>query len=445
MQVKTPTRKLLLVLLSALFSAPVLGELTALNDDELSDVSGRESLIAIDKYDYEGNNFYQIKVNSVVETSVNIDHLLLNDGGGSAQIDIEDLSISGGINNQVSSAILTNPFVEFAFAGSIDGTDARDREIVGIRLGADEMQGVMSFGQQNTSILGSNGGPDANFDTGINMFSGYMRTNTLSGVANTNAFSDDGFQLDARLIVAGIFNGTLNMPDATVSFPAQQALFTTPAIVVNGSYISDVDIITDLITLNDVTYSATGQGVANVCLLSIPFVGCVAPITIRPNVTATGEIDNIKARGFITQDLKTIHKASVDDGFYLSAQNRAVNWRGSEGDDVAQPGWWMAFNGEVYVEPLTLDSVDLPRTTVESILLEVSTVLQTTDPVRLDIGEVFDGFAGNVDKTINVTLPNSPFESPMGNQNPAPLVLGNQHLGSTQAPIVNCWNSTIGC
>lgn len=432
---KNKQSKFLIFIMSTLFSVSTFS-LTVLTDEEMAEISGQASLLSIDKYDYGVNNFYQVKVNSEVETSVNIDHLLLEDSSGVAQIDITDLSIGGGVNNQASVATLTNPFVEFAFAGSIDDTDARTREIIGVRFGADEMTGIMSFGTQHPT------NPD--LDTGISVISGYMQTNGLSGNANTLAFDSDNdaatYSLTAGLRVIGLFDGNMIIPDAHVQFPSQSANFTTAPVTVNGSYQTNADIVTDIITLDGISYTAEGPGTATVC---IPLIFGCGNVVLNPNVQASGTIDNVKARGFITQDLKTIHNISVNDGFYLSAQNREVDWRGSEADDKAQAGWWMGFNGQVQIAPLNLDSVALPSSTVVAILAEVSTELQN-NPVSLGLGDVIGGFTGNVAKTINVTLPNDN-EGGGGTQNVAPLVLTNQLLGPSQAPIVNCWNGAIGC
>ena len=436
---KNSLSKIAVFMMSVVFSASAFS-LTELTEDEMGDISGQVSLLEIDRFDFAGNNFYQVKVNAEVEASVNIDHLLLNDSAGNAQVDITDLSIGGGINNQVSSATLTNPFVEFAFAGSIDSTNARNREIIGIRVGADELEGVVSFGTQNPT--------NANLDTGINTFSGFLKTNPLEGTANTLAVDRDGFNLDARLVVLGVFDGTLNIPNARVELPELSADFTTPSIVVNGTGQTDTFIQTDLITINDVDFIASGSSTVDVCLN--PFGGCNTfffpfdPITINPNVVASGEIDNIKAVGEIVQDLKTIHRVSINDGFYASAQNQPIRWRGADIDDIAQPGWWLGFQGEVQIDPLNLDAVALPDSTIQAILVEVTAELDN-NPVQLGLGEVFDGFSGNVEQTVNVTLPNAMSEFPSGTQNPAILPLVNQQLGASQAPVVNCFNSSIGC
>lgn len=400
--------------------------LTPLSEEEMSKVSGQAAVFGIDKYNYESNNFYRVTVNSEVQTSLNIDRLTLKGGGGASQIDIEDFSLSGGQNNAVSSATLINPFVEFAFAGSLDDSNARDREIIGIRLGSEGSQGVMSFGRQSNN---------PNEDTGINVFSGYLKTNTISGIAKTSAVDDSGFNLRAGVTIIGFVNGTLNMDNARIQIPSLSPNFTAPPVTINQTGATNIIINTDPIHIPSAPFNASGNGPLNLgCFLFVVCINLQAYIN-----DASGNVGNIYLDGSITQDLKTIHKVSIDDGFYLSAQNRSLKWRGADTTDISQPGWWLGFQGEVQLPHLSLDEVEIPRDTLQTILDRVGDKLTTTN--RINIG-LFDAIAALGPPGANITGVNADLNN---FSNPIPLVLSNQSLGPTQAPVVNCWNGTIGC
>lgn len=465
-----------LVILMALFSNTAFSGLTALDDSELSEISGQASLIGIDRYDYAGNNFYQIKVNSVVQTSVNIDHLILRDGGGAAQIDIENFSLNGGDdgnnNSEVSSGTLTNPFVEFAFSGTLDNANARDREIIGIRVGADNIDATLSFGEQDQS---------GTADTGINMFHGYMETSRITGRATTldsSAAEDltpnDGvnpaswatanetnlanvavsrgpFTVSGRAnvfyncqgfgcifsgavhlaVAAAITNAPFTSNDIQMRFPSVESdLFDIDGIVINtnAGAISSQDIDVEGITIPELFFSATGS-------TSVNAAGFI-PIGI--NLLSPGSITNgLLINSTVTEDLRFIHRAKVDGGsFYISAQNSALRWRGAPTDDIAQPGWWMSIEEPVQLGELALNNVYLDDTVLGEVTDRISDYI-TDNVVQIGSTEALEGLGGTT-------------SAPLGGLDitgaaPVTLNLSNISLGAVQQEIRNCWNGALGC
>ena len=429
-------------------------QLKPLNEDELAEITGQASLLDVDKYNFdtEGvtNNFYRLTLNSTITTSANIDKLRLKDSNGNDQISIDNLSLSGGINNQVSSAVLTNPFVEFAFAGDIDSNRANNREIIGIRVGAESMNGVLSFGEQHAT--------DANQDTGINTFSGFLQTNSLSGTANTLEVTPDRgpYELTSGLVIVGFLGGTLDL-ESRVSIQPLSPNFTAPAVTINGTGETFSTISTNTIIVADpdtpgfdietdgIPFTVTGNGTAEIDL------GLFNLPVAANNIVANGRLANVQIDGTVTQDLKTIHNVSVNgSGFYLSAQNRPVKWRDSHTDtdpllnDIAQPGWWLGITDTVNIAPITLDAIELPDSTIQDILRLASDELQKPENrIELDLSQVVQTLAGGLTvDDINVTLsdPNLAI-----GEAPVPLILQNQSLGSSQAHIINCWNGSLGC
>ncbi len=101
-------------------------------------------------------------------------------GAGACDIDIDYLSLSGGTVDSTSterassSAIITNPFLEFAVKNP---DSASTREIQGFRLSAKSLSGLLTFGLENGDAA-----------SGINSLSGYMVTKPTGGTVTTNPY-----------------------------------------------------------------------------------------------------------------------------------------------------------------------------------------------------------------------------------------------------------------
>ncbi|MEM9993069.1 MAG: hypothetical protein AAGE79_02890, partial [Acinetobacter pittii] len=123
--------------------------------------------------------FYKLGLDADLELNANIKKLQLGCGGangaGACDIDIDNLSLSGisdtNDGRASSSAKLTNPFIEFAIKNP---NSASTREVAGVRLSAESIQGLLTFGSENTTTK-----------NGINSFSGYMVTQATGGTVST--------------------------------------------------------------------------------------------------------------------------------------------------------------------------------------------------------------------------------------------------------------------
>lgn len=489
-------------ILSFLFASPSFAALQALDDEEMSNVSG-QALLTVDRYDYSGNNFYQLKLNGTIENNINIGKLLLRGSDGNAQIDIDNLSLSGdpdGISDgNLSSATLTNPFLELAFKGPSSADNAQNREIIGMRIGADNMDGYMSFGSQTD-------------ESGINSFRGYMATDPLTGHIRTldsagrvdasgnvtvpsyvtvnnpadlrtnglaGRTATPGFQVTAYAcitVAAGIncsagstgrnpngadINTDVLIPNGSMSFgsvslgsSASPITLKQGGVVINtndGNAISSTSITTDILKLPSVPFRLRGTGTATVNLPWYPpFFGI--SFDMDTTVDAIGYLGNesngmqLEARSTLDQELRYIHRAQVTgNGFYLSAQNEALKWRNSPGsfadadqtnNDVAQPGWWMSIKDPVALGTVFVDGVYLPDESIRQIADRTNTVLYDTQRVPVPLSQAFGAVIETDIGVIN--FDNSSIT-------PIQIDLDSQSLGPNQAHIVNCWNGNISC
>lgn len=162
-----------------LLPVPGLAALQEMTDQSLSNVTG-QAIMLMDKEAANGFTFYKAGLDAMLEINMNIEKLQLGCGGindltspGSCDIDIDRLSLgcvangSGQcvsldpVGNQIAGAIddidanktklrdfaLTRPYFQFA----IKNDDSRTlREVVGIRLGAENSSGPLSFASLNS-------------------------------------------------------------------------------------------------------------------------------------------------------------------------------------------------------------------------------------------------------------------------------------------------------
>ena len=165
--------------------------LTALTDTELSAETGQAlfnmSYIAPSA---SGNpqddiGFYKLGMEAQLDLNANIKKFQLGCGGfkgAGCDIDIDNLSFTGIVPTRekaggtdagpVSDFTLINPFYELAIKNP---TSAATREVVGFRIGADSVWGMLSIGDP-----GSN--PDMESShTGINSISGHLPTYIENG------------------------------------------------------------------------------------------------------------------------------------------------------------------------------------------------------------------------------------------------------------------------
>ena len=174
----------LLLLNSTLVQA---NSLQIMDDAQLSNVTGQSLLTLSYISPNDSNNleakrlngnqnigFYKLGMEADIDLNANIRRLQLGCGGVNGigcDIDIDYLSLSGVAETSTerasSSAKITNPFIEFAIRNP---NTSSTREVVGLRLSAEKVLGLLTLGTQNSA--------QAN---GINSFSGYMKVQ--SGMA----------------------------------------------------------------------------------------------------------------------------------------------------------------------------------------------------------------------------------------------------------------------
>ncbi|RKG32763.1 hypothetical protein, partial [Acinetobacter tianfuensis] len=367
--------------------------LTQIEEQELSNING-QALLNLTVTDPSQTNaqmkaenigFYKLGMNAEMDMNINVKSLKLGCGGangaGGCDIDIDNLSLSGqsatADGRASSSAKLTNPFIEFAVKNP---NSASTREVVGFRLSADKVKGLLTTGTENSSK-----------PNGINSLSGYMKvqsdsSGTIKGLASTagtryNLYGTNQYgnlSVNGRLQALGLGGlaevdfkttaGGFNIPDINNN------PFTTPAIVVNGTRMKQVTLVSrvnvpDILLGDDksnypgagqVTYDPVtgyptgvialgGKVTATVTDCSL-FACLLAPTGSKfENVYMSGKIKGITADLTLNQSLGLIHNLPIDSAMSLSLQKQAIKWLGSNDDDIAQKGWWLSAKDPVNI------------------------------------------------------------------------------------------------
>ena len=344
---KISLQKRLSVLSAALCALPVWS-MSIMNDGELSTVDG-QSLVTLsylaptDAGNFESANnigFYKLGFEADVEANLNMKKLQLGCGGvngaGACDLDIDNFSLSGNPastgnaatdrNNRVQSdALLRNPFFQFAIKSP---NSASNREVVGLRVSAEQTFGLLSFGTENTDT-----------PSGINSYSGYMSIGSATGVATTQSRNmtkaQTGKDMNGRIRIVDFFDTTAAFTSDTYNLvlsPASATVVTTPTVV-SGTRMSSVNL----------------SGTATIAPIS--FAGTMTATVlgfIDLNKNVTGSISGLTATVPITQNLGFIHKIPLaGNPFGLSLQGQAVHWPGAA--QAAQKGWWMAFEDQINI------------------------------------------------------------------------------------------------
>ncbi|MFV5191206.1 MULTISPECIES: DUF1667 domain-containing protein [Acinetobacter] len=338
--------------------------------------------------------FYKLGLEAEMELNVNIKKLQLGCGGsngpGGCDIDIDYLSLSGLGNSATSntdsagdraaragsSAVLTNPFIEFAIKNP---DKASTRQIVGLNLSAEKALGLITFGLEN--------GPAK---SGINSLSGYMQIAATTGIANVNGFG-------TSLVAGEAAKGTLNQSDGYNAITGRACCvlgipigFTTTAYALNlrdkatGSNILKGDLILGQqpitgkrITSANLTATAKVRDID----LSGKLSAKAAGIINLDNKDASGLIKNLTVDVAINEDLGYFHKANLNGtAASLSLQSQNIQW--TKNTSISQNGWWLEFTNPIdigFIQP-TL-AVDIPKATLNEAFKQVSDFLYDT-PVK---------------------------------------------------------------
>ncbi len=390
MDSKTMIRQLTLALLLGVLSLTGWS-MTSLDDSALSNVTG-QALIQMSQITGTGTSgttgtgssgltFYRLGFDGSIDLNANINQLRLGCGGingaGGCDISIDQMSISGnGCANRALNcdAVMTNPYIELAIANNSTPTT---RSLAGFRVSAQNMSGLLSFGQN---------GATAN---GINTFSGYMATTPISGTATTAATNLSGatdttnngsgqpLQFNVKVVTPTIFgNLTLGTALAT-SIPSQSEGIAIPSMqvpysvldssgnpagaTVNGNRQTSTSV-TAYASIPPVNLSNWGPGGAAYNLkTNLTNISGILPSTSY-NQTS-GSVSGLTTKITFNEGLGYIHNVQVNSPFYLSFQNQAIQWPGAAAADVAQRGWWMSFADPVNVGTLNpVNQIDITPT-----------------------------------------------------------------------------------
>ncbi|MFW2100747.1 hypothetical protein [Acinetobacter johnsonii] len=349
-------KSLISILITATLGFSQSYAMTALNDEELSEVEG-QSLMNLEfqqgtnttdaqgkTYNQSNIGFYKLALSAELELNANIKKLQLGCGGdnnsiraNSCDIDIDHISLSGlpddanytSDQRAATSALITNPFIQFAIKNP---TSAATREVLGFRVSAEKIKGLMTLGTENTST-----------PNGINTFSGYMKTKTASGTAVTEArtmtYADTGLQIKGKVTGTILFIPTTldyTSDNYNLTLSSTTAPFTINSTIVSGTRMKDVTL--------------KGSGTVGQINFSGPLTATVLG-GVPLNKQVTGNITGLKTDITVNQSLGLIHALYLNNPASLSLQSQDILWTGAAVG--ANKGWWLAMEDEVELGSLS--------------------------------------------------------------------------------------------
>ncbi|QIC66526.1 hypothetical protein [Acinetobacter schindleri] len=445
--------------------------LTALADQELAAVEGQALLNMQTNYDSgQGIKFHKLGLEALMELNVNIKSLQLGCGGmngaNACDIDISNISLSGPATGQktdgspsftgeraATSAQITNPFIEFAISGNQTAT----REVVGFRLGAEEILGLLTLGTDNI--------PDPK--DGIKSFSGYMKMAQTEGHSYTKAatFGNASDQkISGTLTALGQDRTYTSKPGAEghtgITVPSMRADFVMPETVVTGKRLNSAVVSGIRSTLTSIPLAASESGSYGPDVNGTPDFSKDQLYVTFPALISLGSIEvgdhsffkmakgstleNLNMDITFVQALNMIHNIPLSGtGGYLSLQSRDVQWLGADDKDIAKAGWWMSFKDPIdlgYLE--TKDLVD-----VSAVLPQVAKALTTElmasyHNVDVSVIEALGSLAGTpIERKMNINV--GAYTGYYTGQ-PARLTLQNQVL-QNQSVTSNCFGGHKFC
>jgi hypothetical protein len=443
------SRKLILMSILSCLSPPLYaGSLQLLSDEELA-LSTGQALINLSYMapgdtgnHMSGSNigFYKLGMEASVELNANIRKLQLGCGGangaGACDIDIDNLSLSGVANTREgrasSSAVLTNPFIEFAIKNP---DKAATREVVGLRLSAEKIVGLLTTGTNNTT------------PNGINRLSGYMVINghgtatTKVGLFGVNPGETINTVVDTTSIplctsgcgpnsAVTVGYGTSNNTGLTI--PSVQAPFTLVNQVVTGKRLTaaNVQAIANIPSIPITT--ASGQlGARLNTAACVILVACVQNTFVKLNTS----LDNLKANISFSEGLGYIHNIPISSSGYLGLQSQPLRW--PDAKETAEAGWWLSLQ-----DPIDLGEIS-PQSTVDisGVFPQIASLLGTTlakPEYKLELG-LGDGINAILGQGITKTV--APLDLTGNFVN---LPLSNLIL-SSQSVVPNCYGSLTFC
>ncbi|MFK0630017.1 hypothetical protein Q4012_11855 [Acinetobacter nosocomialis] len=367
----------ILALGSLCFSSAYAGStLVPMSDAELSATRGQAlmSMSYIAPTDAASNSstngnmgFYRLALDAQLELNANIKKLQLGCGGvngaGACDIDIDYLSLSGGTvdstsaERAASSAVITNPFLEFAVKNP---NSASTREIQGFRLSAKSLSGLLTFGLQNGDAA-----------SGINSLSGYMVTKPTGGAVTTNPYygitqDETGTAITGRAQVLGnVYTVPFTSNSYNLNLGSGTGTLSMGQQVITGKRINTANL--------NATARVGGIAVTGTLDATASVLGL--PVAISGNVTGT--VNNLDVNVAIKQSLGYFHAAQLNGSAgYLSVQGVNILW--PEAASTAQTGWWLELTNPIDIGQITpTGSVDIALATINDALGQVSSYLNS--------------------------------------------------------------------
>lgn len=470
--------------LAGLFGSSPSFAMVEMKDEQLSEVTG-QALLQMGKIEgmagtvSENMTFYKAGLDAEIELNMNIEKIQLGCTGNTingnhCDIDIRNFSLSGLPSNlannpstsespdftpdggrAATSALLTRPFFEFA----VDNDQSKTlREVVGIRLGAESMLGMLSSGLMN--------GAAPSTTDGIQTLSGYLQiAGTTGEVTTEQAIFGDSLDerisglLDIALFGDRDFTSNLGGFTSGITVPSMNVGFNLPGFTVTGKRLTTAvaNNVTALIPEIPLAPGCGENGADDGCGIDDSvFASDQLGVDVIPCVELFGfclvdeaafqmgddsSLQNLNMNITFAQALSMFHNIPLrDSGFYLSLQDEDVYWPGSNADDIAQQGWWMSFK-----EPAQLGYLQASNEVdISAVLPQVATLItqelqKEENRVSVNFGEALGAvFENPIIKTLNIDI--GAFTA----ANPATLTLANQQLTS-QEVVPNCWGASNFC
>lgn len=360
------------IVCSSMSFAFVPEHMTQLSDQELSDINGG-SLMSLsyiapndtsNKMVGQGIGFYKLGLEAEVELNANINKLQLGCGGtngaGACDIDIDNLSLSGISDTNTgrvsSDAVLTNPFIEFAIKNP---GSASTREIMGLRLSAEKVLGLLTAGTENSTTA-----------NGINTLSGYLKINDATGTATTASrtgvnYNNLGLAIDGKAVSSdGLVSANFTATDYSLNLGSSSGTLNIKGQTISGTRMSSVDL-TGTALINNIALTGTISADAKLWGL--------LPITLNGDIT--GSISNLNVGVTVSEALGYIHKLELNNPFSLSLQSQSIWWPKAEA--AAQKGWWLAIEDPINIGDVTpSQQVTVTDEVIKQLIPNVSSYLQ---------------------------------------------------------------------
>lgn len=446
-----------------------------LDDAELAQVDG-QALLNFSKNDYAYNtssgnvNFFKLGLDVEMELNSNIKSLQLGCGGinsvsqNGCDIEIHNLSLSGlpdnfdpskGITGDsvysngraATSAKVTNPFIEFAIK---NGDQASTREIVGFRLGADEIFGLLSMGTDNIDKP----------EDGIRSFSGYMKMAATKGDVTTKQSKfgiSDAQEIEGKLKALGkeaIFRSNHeNAENKGITVPSIKVEFAMPETVVSGKRMNKA-IVENIYTKIPQIPLAAGSGMQGINdsifsndQLYVEFDALVDILGLKVGdhakfkMSAGAQIKDLEMDITFTQALSMIHNIPLTGtGGYLSLQKEGIKWADSDVNDIAQTGWWMSFKDPINLGYLkTVDPIDISGVLPQVADLVTALMMSPEFLVDVPVGQALGSVLGvPIERPLNLDMNKLPVATS------ASIALTSQIL-SNQNVVPNCFGNYKFC